>query len=168
MVMLSMKRFVQFFLVLSVLAVAAGIAVNAFREKPLGFLYKGKAERLAEVVECIQPSEAKAADEPAETLDYAQMKKIVESGEAVILDVRPDLFYQLGHIHGALSLPRDECAKAYAANKETLAADKNRLVVVYCAESKCEDAALVTDTLKRLGHTRTAIYIGGWKEWEGR
>ena len=139
---------------------------NAFREKPLGFLYKTKAERLAEAVERIQASETRATDEATEMLDFATMKKIAERGEAVILDARGDLFYQLGHIHGALSLPRDEFEKGYAAIKEILEADKNRLVVVYCADSRCEDAELVNDALKRLGYSRTAIYGGGWQEWE--
>jgi len=160
------KSFVTFFVVLAALSLVLGVAVNAFREKPLGLLYKSKAERLAEAIERIQASEAKTTDEPTTILDHVQMKEIVGSSEVVILDARPELFYQLGHIHGALNLPHDDFEKAYIAIRKILDADKNRLVVVYCADSKCEDSKLVIDALKRLGHTRIAIYIGGWREWE--
>ena len=170
----TMKSFVIFVVVLAGMAVAAGVAVNAFREKPLGFFYKSKEARLEEAVGRIQesnggiqPPQRRLQTTVAmfETLDYMQMKKIVESGGAVILDVRPDLFYQLGHIHGALNLPRDDFEKGYAAMKEALDADNNRLIVVYCADSNCEDATLAADALKKLGYAHVSIYTGGWAEW---
>ena len=199
----ELKRFVLFFMLLSVLSVAIGFCVNAFREKPLPLVYRDKAERLAEAVErlterghsCPQRldvgSEKTHEESNASTiasaesavgvvdsgqecprsvvrsvLDFDEMKKIVEAGDMIILDARPELFHRLGHIPGALSLPRDEFEEGYLKIKETLEADKDRPLVIYCANDTCEDGKLVIDALKKLGYTNISIYIGGWSEWE--
>ena len=145
-----------------------GLAVNQMRENPLPLVYKDKAERLVDAVTRIQASETKdaVALELPETLDYEEMKKVVEKGEAIILDARPELFHRLGHIPSALSLPRDEFEEGYKAIKEILEADKNRQLVIYCANDTCKDAELVCEALKKLGYTRILIYVGGWSEWQ--
>jgi len=171
-----MKCFLQFFLILSALAMTLGLALNQLRDKPLELLYKDKKERLGDALTRIQEGKSNEGLQPPqrrlqtvvalpETLDHAMMIEIAESGVALILDARPELFYRLGHIPNALSLPRDEFEKNYMAMKETLEKDKNRPLVLYCADSSCKDANLVFDALKKLGYTRVSIYTGGWKEW---
>jgi len=163
-----LKRFVIFIAFLSALAVVVGFAVNAFRENPLPLLYKDKVERLEDAVARIQASEPKKAmsGELPETVGHEAMKEIVEKGEAIILDARPELFHRLGHIPSALSLPRDEFEQGYKAIKEILEANKNRQLVIYCANDTCKDAELVCEALKKLGYTRILIYVGGWSEWQ--
>jgi len=186
-----MKQSITFFLVLSVLSTVVGLAANAFREKPLPFVYKDKAARLEDGVERIKsgrellapvnPEKAEASREflppaqsnrelkaPCHLLDYEAMKEIVENGEALVLDARPPLFYRLGHIPNSLSLPRDEFEEGYKAIKETLEADKNCPLVIYCANSTCDDSKLLEAALKRLGYAHISIYLGGWQEWNNK
>jgi len=49
-----------------------------------------------------------------------------QSGEAVFLDVRGDVFYNEGHIPGALSIPYDEIESRY----EEL--DPSDWIITYC------------------------------------
>jgi len=164
-----MKSFFSFVIILTTISVTVGVGANQLREKPLALLYKDKKERIAAEVERILASEAKdtaAHSELPKELDYAAMKEIVENGGVIILDARPPLFYRLGHIPNSLSLPRDEFEEGYKAIKEILEADKNRQLVIYCANESCKDAELVYEALKKLGYTRISIYVGGWSEWQ--
>ena len=167
----TIKPFLLFVIVLATISVAVGVGANQLREKPLELLYKDKEARISEAVERIQASEAKETavhSELPKDLDYAAMKEIVENGRAIILDARPPLFYRLGHIPNSLSLPRDEFEEGYKAIKETLEADKNCPLVIYCANSTCDGSKLLETALKRLGYTRISIYLGGWQEWNNK
>ena len=140
--------------------------------------------------------ELKAPSHFSETLDYEGMKEVVERGGALILDARPELFHRLGHIPGALSLPRDDFEQGYMALKDCIIAllrngiidagakpdvpsenamdnlafglAKNYPLVLYCANDTCKDAELAREALAKLGYTRISIYTGGWAEWHRR
>ncbi|MCA1593531.1 MAG: rhodanese-like domain-containing protein [Acidobacteria bacterium] len=56
-----------------------------------------------------------------------EVQKMMETGEAVLVDVRDENSYKNGHIKGALSIPRGELV---VRMKEL---PKDKLVVFYCA-----------------------------------
>jgi predicted sulfurtransferase len=70
----------------------------------------------------------------------------VESKRGLVLDARPEIFHRLGHVPGALSLPRDDFETGYAALKEKLEADRSQPIVIYCSSASCEDSGLVKKT----------------------
>jgi rhodanese-related sulfurtransferase len=81
------------------------------------------------------------------------------------LDARPEIFYRLGHVPGALSLARDDFENAYAQLKERLEKDKNQPLIIYCSNSSCEDSHLVQSALLKLGYVNVAVFSGGWATW---
>lgn len=164
------------FIVLALASLCIGLLVNQFRAKPLPLAYLTKEARLKDAVEklaSVTPSKARETTpaKPPEsaveiqhiTLD--QFRVFAEDGESLILDARPEIFHRLGHIPGALALPRDEFESYYQRHREALEKNKARRLVIYCQGGSCEDSDLVSKALVRLGYTQIAIFTEGWNAW---
>lgn len=69
---------------------------------------------------------------PEQLLSTEEMEKLValgpEKGHFTLIDSRPGIKYQEGHIPGAMSIPFPKMAEM----KDKLPQDKNRLLVFYC------------------------------------
>ncbi len=100
-------------------------------------------------------------------IDLQRFFELHDERRAMVVDVRPGLFYALGHIEGAISLPRKSFSKAYPATKAALdrAVADGKVLVLYCADENCPDAYAVGKRLSVEGYS-TTIYEGGWKEWQ--
>lgn len=131
-------------------SLAAGLASNGLRSHPLPLVYRN----------------AQAQVESAD-LDILQFEAIVAGGQAAILDARPEPFFRLGHVPGALSLPREEFDDAYGRLQGRLEAFRDGLVVVYCSDAACNDSRRVQTHLLSLGFARVAVFPGGWDRWTG-
>jgi CRP-like cAMP-binding protein/rhodanese-related sulfurtransferase len=90
----------------------------------------------------------------------------VEKDSALILDARPENFYQKGHIKGAVSMPLPLFDIVYMM---TLAdEDKEKEIIVYGGTiSKHYDLELANKLLLR-GYQNIKILEGGLKAWEGK
>ncbi len=90
-----------------------------------------------------------------------------QSGEVLIFDARPAFFYNLGHIPGAISLPKTDCdaqiVKREAEIKAAIAAGKP--IVVYCTNLLCPDARTVASHLASFGYS-SSTFGGGWDSWK--
>jgi molybdopterin/thiamine biosynthesis adenylyltransferase/rhodanese-related sulfurtransferase len=83
-------------------------------------------------------------------------------GETVFLDVREQNEWDLGHVPGALHLPRAQVA----GKVQQEIADKSRRVVVYCARGS--RSAVAGAELRALGYERVENLIDGFVGWEQR
>lgn len=157
-----------FFVLISGFACAIGLLINTFRQIPLPLSYEDKEQRilLQAATAGRQEPDAVAANAPAaKDISLEELKEVLAQKNAIVLDARPEIFHRLGHIPGALSLPRESFQEVYSLLQERLAKEKDRLVVVYCASKTCEDAGLVRKALVALGFTHISIFPGGWDEW---
>jgi rhodanese-related sulfurtransferase len=82
---------------------------------------------------------------------------ILDSGQAVIIDVREVAEYEAGHVPGAINIPIREVAK----NLELIPADMP--VVIYCASG--HRASIAVASLRMLGYDNVRGFPGGWKAW---
>lgn len=76
----------------------------------------------------------------AYTLGPVELKNFVEKGGVKIVDVREESDYQIGHIPGAISIPKDELSN----NLNKLS--KDEITIVYCYNQQChlgENACLI-------------------------
>ena len=89
-----------------------------------------------------------------------------QSGKAVIFDARPAFFYSLGHIPGAINLPKTHCDKAIATREPAIQAAlaQGKTLIVYCSSITCPDARSVAMHLSGFGYP-AKIFAGGWDEW---
>lgn len=147
-------------------ALGLGFGINAFRQHPLPFLYRDKETRLEDSVRRIRQ---RAGDSKAQSIteqfSLEQFVIYVAENKGVIVDARPEIFHRLGHVPGALSLPRDDFENGYLVLKDRLESDLAQPIAVYCADASCADASLVKKALNSLGYNNVTIFTGGWREW---
>lgn len=147
---------------LAVVALVLGLGSNLLRAKPLPLQYDPKAELLAAI------SQNPTAMSGVQIVGLDRAKAFFESKEGLILDARPDLFYEFGHIDGALNLSR----KNFDVDREKLASllqsviDQQAAVMLYCADRHCPDAGVVAQKLIGEGVKAVLVFEGGWKDWE--
>ena len=89
-----------------------------------------------------------------------------QSNAALIYDVRPAIFFSLGHIPGALSWPKNSFDSRLASHEPEirLATRAKRPVVLYCTDLACPDSHTVATRLAALGYS-VAILEGGYAAW---
>ena len=143
---------------------AVGLVVNETRAKPLPLVYSDQQARLQQSVEKI----ASSANLPIALdgdVDREEMQKVSATKSTLILDARPEIFYRLGHIPSALSLPRDDFENRYQVLQGTLTSHRDKALIVYCSSSDCHDSQMVAEALQKLGYPHVRIFRGGWSDW---
>lgn len=78
--------------------------------------------------------------------------------DVVFLDVREPNEWNLGHVPGAVHIPRGQLE----GRIESIV-DRDKRVVVYCAGGS--RSALAADTLKQMGYDHAESLRGGFGEW---
>jgi len=157
---------------IATVSLCAGLVINQFRESPILLIYKTKSERLEDAVTNITavtppkagPSQTESVSLPAR-LSLEEFKNFVEEKQGWVLDARPEIFHCLGHVPGALALPRDDFENYYRQHQAKLETAKSQALVIYCSGGSCEDSELVETALRKLGYTRISVFEGGWHEW---
>ena len=93
--------------------------------------------------------------------------QLVQSKAALIFDVRPLIFYKLGHIPDAISFPKSNFDKDIVKNEALIkTANKKHIpVVIYCTDLACPDAMIVATQLSERGYS-TAVLQGGYEAWK--
>ena len=76
----------------------------------------------------------------------------------VVLDVREPHEFRLGHLPGALNVPRG----TLEGNVEAIV-QRDAQVLVYCAGGS--RSALATDTLGQMGYGQAVSLQGGFRDW---
>lgn len=106
------------------------------------------------------------AKQRVENLSAEQVAAELDSGEAVLIDVRePGEQGQTGVIPGAVSAPRGmlEFFADPASPYHRTEFDPKRRIIVHCAAGG--RSALAADTLQQMGYTNVAHLEGGIKAW---
>lgn len=84
-----------------------------------------------------------------------------EKGNFTLVDSRPLPRYQDGFIPGAINLPYP----AFDKNLDKLPADKNRLVVFYCAGTTCTMSPKSLEKAEALGYRNAKVFREGMPGW---
>ncbi|GAA1656806.1 ArsR/SmtB family transcription factor [Fodinicola feengrottensis] len=94
----------------------------------------------------------------AEPVDREELLARARTGEVTVLDVRPGVEYQAGHIPGALNIPLHELADRL----DELPADQE--IVAYCRGAYCVLSHDATRLLAGRGY-RARVLADGMLEW---
>ncbi len=97
--------------------------------------------------------------EDMEAIDREQLISRAQSGDTIVLDVRPREEYEAGHLPFAQSLPLEELEQRLA----TLPKDKQ--IAAYCRGPFCVLAVEAVDTLRRRGFDAVRLE-DGVREWQ--
>jgi rhodanese-related sulfurtransferase len=148
------------------LSIILGMGGNLLRAKPLPFIYLTPEERINTAVNQISTSETSVTSSfELKLIGLLDVQGFIDNKTGVVLDARPRIFYGLGHIPSALNLPREDFEKSYKELQSTLEQNRDRPLLVYCADESCEDSELVAKALHKLGYSQILLFKGGWNEW---
>jgi rhodanese-related sulfurtransferase len=100
-----------------------------------------------------------------EFIELREFFDFLSRKRGLTIDARPEIFFRLGHIPGAISLPQGDFERRYVELKELLETDKSRPIVIYCSGYPCEAARSVRQALFELGYSNLSIFAGGWNSW---
>ncbi len=142
-----------------------GLVLNEMRPAPLPLVYSTPQSRLDSAVEHLNSAENSAVALDGDVA-REEMRKLSDNRAALILDARPEIFFRLGHIPSALSLPRDDFEKQYQALQAVLESHRGSALVLYCSGTDCHDSQMVADALQKLGYAHVRLFRGGWSDWE--
>ncbi len=149
---------------IAILSLGAGLAINRFSSSPLPIVYQTPEQRFdLELTSLVAAAPFKIA--PAATIGLAEFRSAVDSKSATILDARPSVFFQQGHVPGALNLARDNFAQDYRRLSAILKAAGDKPIIVYCSGGECHDSRLVANALLTLGYGNVSVFTGGWEDW---
>jgi rhodanese-related sulfurtransferase len=90
----------------------------------------------------------------------SEAKELLDQGGYLFLDCREPKEYKMGHVPGAMNIPRG-LLEFKIANKVP---DKNTKIVMYC--KKGGRGCLAACTLCRMGYENVMNMDGGWLAWE--
>jgi rhodanese-related sulfurtransferase len=93
-----------------------------------------------------------------EELPRSELQRLMKRGEVVLVDVRPAVEFESGHIPGAIAIPIEDLD----ARANELPRDKR--IVAYCRGTYCLFADEAVALLKRRGFDAVRLE-GGWPEW---
>jgi rhodanese-related sulfurtransferase len=126
----------------------------------------------------LDPSKAKieATQEIAEVtkqpgtvtrMPLGNLYQLVKGNAALIYDVRPTLFYKMGHIPGAISFPKAHFEKELSKHEPQIqnASMNQTPVVIYCTDLACPDAIIVATQLSERGY-HVSVLQGGYEAWK--
>jgi rhodanese-related sulfurtransferase len=152
-------------LVLLVIAVGLAFLINQLRSEPLGMVYTTPAQQM-ETAPKGPGIDANAP--PITVVGIDQVIKAATSRTHLIIDARPDLFWEIGHIPGAISLPRKQLAEYYPKTESLLreAVAAGRPLLLYCADLHCPDAGALAKELNQRGFNGLLLFEAGWAAWE--
>jgi rhodanese-related sulfurtransferase len=145
-------------------SLVVGLVMNRFSSRPLPIVYRTPEQRFdAELTTLVTTPPFKIA--PAATVGLPEFRSAVETKSTLILDARPSVFFEQGHVRGALNLARDDFARDYRHLAPVLQPATDKPTIVYCSGGDCHDSRLVANALVSLGFSNVRVFTGGWEEW---
>lgn len=89
-----------------------------------------------------------------------EAKALFEKGDHLFVDCRTGKEFKMGHVPGAMNIPRGLLEFQVNSKIE----DKNAKIIMYCKTGG--RSCLATCTLCRMGYVNVSSLDGGWKAWE--
>ncbi len=95
-------------------------------------------------------------------ISVKEVKSLVASKKAVLIDVNGSESFAKGHIPGALNF--DAVGKDLA---KALPEDKNTLIVAYCGGPRCKAYKAAAEAAEKLGYKNVKHMSAGLSGWTG-
>lgn len=91
-----------------------------------------------------------------------ELKQKLDRGDDFVLaEALPRKYWNKAHLPGAINLPHDQIA----ALAPELLPDRQREVVVYCANKECANSEIAARALADLGYETVYEYVEGKADW---
>jgi len=137
--------------ILAVIAMAGGVSLVAMRGAA------GHAPGLHSPRGSAIPASAAASRMPVATL-----LPLVAAGRALVVDVRIERSFDLGHVDGAINVPVDEIG---SRSSELIRLAAGRPIVTYCSCVNEHTSAVAALELAANGAANVSALLGGYPAW---
>ena len=87
--------------------------------------------------------------------------KLQRKEKVVLVEALPPKYYDQTHLPGAINLPHDQVDQL----APQLLPDKLQEIIVYCANTPCQNSAIAAHRLAALGYTQVREYVEGKQDW---
>ncbi len=129
-------------LLVAIVSLGLGLAMNHLSSHPLPLVYQSPEQRFdVELTSMINSPPLQIG--PGQTVALPEFRTAIDTGSALILDARSAVFFQKGHVPGALNLARDNFAADYRRLSPTLKGKTDKPIIVYCSGGYCHDSRMV-------------------------
>jgi len=98
-----------------------------------------------------------------ENIDLGDALILFHRTDVIFVDVRKNIYYNYGHIKGAISMPVNEIDAVLTSSVSKL--KSARVVILYCNDASCVAPDYVASRLEKTGVKDIKIYSDGWREW---
>ncbi|MFN3164215.1 MAG: rhodanese-like domain-containing protein [Pseudohongiellaceae bacterium] len=100
-----------------------------------------------------------------QSLSREELKQMneVNHEDFVLINVLPQEKFLEKHIRTSINVPVDD--SSFSQKVADVAGDKQRKVVVYCANFDCDASSRAADALDKSGFTQVYDYAGGTEDW---
>jgi rhodanese-related sulfurtransferase len=112
-----------------------------------------------------QPSPAQASEVLPMPVGLAQVKEMLDSGQAVVVDARSATSFREGHIAGALPFPLEEAKQRQGKSPMLAKVSKDSVIIAYCNGFSCHDSTELAKLLIGAGYGSVYVFEGGLPEW---
>ncbi len=89
------------------------------------------------------------------------LQHLQDKNPMTLVEALPEKYYRDGHLPGAIQLDHDKVRERAAAALP----DKKAFIVVYCANTPCQNSGIAAKTLEAMGYTNVAEYVEGKQDW---
>ncbi|MEZ0224931.1 MAG: rhodanese-like domain-containing protein [Alphaproteobacteria bacterium] len=97
-----------------------------------------------------------------QAISREEVKSLIDSGAAVIIEALPEEEFAKGHLPGALSMPVNKIGDLAPKKLK----DMDQQIITYCASAKCPASHRAAETLEKLGYTNVSEYAEGKEDWK--
>jgi len=94
-------------------------------------------------------------------IEREEVQRLLQSSDAVVVEVLPEPEYDRLHITGAINLPIERIGREACRRFR-----KGQPIVVYCADHACPTSGHAAQKLETFGFTNVLEYAGGKADWE--
>ena len=97
-------------------------------------------------------------------IDRNQLKRMNElKHDFVLINVLQREDFNIQHIRTSINIPLQE--SVFVERVEAVAGNKNREIVVYCANADCQASPKAAKQLEQAGFAKVFDYEGGVEDW---
>ena len=91
-----------------------------------------------------------------------ELKRNIDNGSKMTLvEALPEKYWRKAHLPGALQIDYTEVDEKAAR----LLPDKDATIVVYCANTECQNSTMAAYSLDSLGYKNVFEYVEGKQDW---
>jgi rhodanese-related sulfurtransferase len=96
-------------------------------------------------------------------INEKELKKILEENpDVMLINVLPEDSFEQEHIPKSINIPLEN---GFLNEVESQVADKDELVIVYCASTQCSASTEAAKQLEEKGYQNVHDFKGGMQEW---